>query len=173
MDNVKTLGEEIYFEKELGKMCIKTLANSFIHTNSEIDDKEYRGDNNMAYLLKTSVQYNNPKLFNLSINFIGRPGKLYTPVVGSQFHEPSGCYEPIFSNDFLSAQYANYNRIDLSLSRYFGLNRNAIVAFVSVNNLLNSLNQKNDIYNFSFSSKDFDYYTRRSFYFGLVWYLSR
>jgi hypothetical protein len=172
MDNVKTFGAEVFFEKEFGKILKITLANSFVHQTLEIEGKKYKGDSNLAYLLKTSVQYINPKLFNLTISYIGRPGKSYTPVVSSYYHEPSGFFAPVFSNNFLSEQYENYNRIDLNLSRYVPFGRKSLVIFASVNNLLNTKNQRDAIFNHNYSSLKFDYYSLRTIYFGLVWQLS-
>ena len=171
-DDVETFGAEIFLDKELGKWVKVSLSNALIHQTVAINGERFKGEYNTAYLLKTSFQYNNPKILNFTTTFIARPGKLYTPVVASVSHTPTGSFIPIYSSDFLSEQFNNYARLDFSISRYFPFNSNALVVFMSINNVLNRQNERDASYNANYSVTTFDNYALRTIYFGLVWHIN-
>lgn len=173
IDGTKTLGIELFIERELSKVMRVTLSNSFIHQTMIVDGKVYSGENKMSYLLKAALIYNNPKLFNLSICYFGHPGKRYTPIASSVYFAQTDSYFPIFSNELQSAQFGSYNRIDIGISRYMSFGKNAVLAFASINNILNFKNQQEIIYNSTFSPSGYDYYSLRTIYFGVVWHFYR
>ncbi len=70
----------------------------------------------------------------------------------------------IYNND----QYNNYNNLSLSINRYFRLNNSAVIAFASISNILNTRNERMAIYNNDFSFSNFDFYQRRTIYFGAI-----
>ena len=66
-----------------------------------------------------------------------------------------------------------YHRLDLNVSRYFRFETWALTTFLSVNNLLNTRNQREVLYRADYRSYDFDFFQLRSIYFGLVWQCNR
>lgn len=171
-NKVNTLGLEIFLEHTFYKYFKFTFANSFINQLITIDNENYKGQNDFNYLIKTTLQYNNPNLFSLAVTYIGRPGTYYTPIAGSTFDTQTGFYEPFFSNDLYSRQYNNYNRLDLSLSKYIRLKHNAFITFASINNVLNQKNESRVLHNPDYLSSRFDYFQFRVLYFGVVWQLN-
>ena len=124
------------------------------------------------YLVKMSIQYNNPKLFSLALTYMSRPGTYYNEITGSTFDNQTSFYKPIFSNDLYNLQYGNYNRFDISLSKYIRMRNRALITFISLNNIFNKKNESNTLYDTSYSKKDFDYFQFRTLYFGFVWQLN-
>ena len=133
-----------------------------------IDKKDYKGVKDFNYFLKSTIQYNNPKLFSLAFTYTSRPGIYYNAITGSTFDVQSNFYEPIFSNDLYSSQYGNYNRFDVSLSKYIRMKKNAIITFISLNNIFDAKNESTALYNTDYSTKYFDFYQFRTIYFGMV-----
>ena len=172
MDNINTFGIELFLEQDFYNYFKFMFSNSYIKQIIKIDNKKYKGQKDFNYLIKATLQYNNPKLFSLALTFIGRPGTYYTPIVNSSFDHETGFYEPEFSKDLFNTQYGNYNRFDISLSRYCRINNNAIIAFISLNNVLNSKNENEVLYNTDYSEIYFDFYQLRTLYFGMVWQLN-
>ncbi|MCF6269437.1 MAG: TonB-dependent receptor [Melioribacteraceae bacterium] len=168
-DNIKTFGVELFSEYNFFKYLKYTFSYSFINQSNEVFGKKYIGQKDFTYFIKTTLQYNNPKLFSIALTYIGRPGTFYTPIIDSKFDEKTGYFEPIFSNNLFSSQYGSYNRFDISLSKYIKLKNNAIITFVSLNNIFNIKNESNDLYNFDYSSEYFNYYQLRTIFFGIVW----
>jgi len=171
-DKINTFGLELFIEHNFCNFFKFTLANSFIDQKMTIDNKDYNGYKDFDYLLKTTIQYNNPKLFSIALTYTNRPGTYYNEINGSVFDNQTGFYEPIFSEHLYAEQYNNYNRFDLSLSKYVRLKNNAIITFLSLNNMFNTRNQSQVQYNDNYSRKHFDYYQFRTIYFGVVWQLN-
>ncbi len=173
VDKINTLGMEFFIEYDFFKYFKFTLANSFIEQTMTIDNKDYHGPKDFNYLLKTTIQYTNPKLFSIALTYTSRPGTFYNEITGSVFDEQTGFYEPIFSENLYSAQYNSYNRIDLSLSKFIQFKNNSLVVFFSINNIFDTKNESQVQYNNDYSARYFDYYQLRTTYFGLVWALNR
>ncbi len=169
INEVNTFGVELFLEHTFYNYFKFTFANSYINQVVTIGSENYKGQNDFNYLIKTTLQYNNPPLFSLALTYIGRPGTFYTPITGSTLDNQTGFYEPLFSNDLVSRQYNNYNRLDLSLSKYIRLKKNALITFVSLNNILNTQNESRILYNSNYLSYRFDYFQFRLLYFGVVW----
>ena len=171
-DKVHTFGLEFFIEHNFYKYFKLTLANSFIDQKMTIDKKDYHGFKDFNYLLKTSIQYNNPKLFSVSLTYTSRPGTYYNNITSSTFDNQTGFYEPVFSEKLYTEQYKKYNRFDINFSKYIRLKNNDFIAFLSINNILDTKNQRLVEYNTNYSIKHFDYYQFRTLYFGLVWQLN-
>ncbi len=169
VDKTNTFGLELFFEHNFYKYFRFTLANSFINQTVTIDNKNYKGQNDFDYLLKTTLQYNNPKLFSLALTYIARPGTYYNPIIDATFDSNTGFYEPIFGEDLFSLQYNNYNRFDLSISKYMKFKKSALIPFASLNNVLNQKNERQILFNTDYTSNRFDYFQFRTIYFGLTW----
>lgn len=169
VDKVNTFGVELFFEHNFHKHFKFTLANSFINQIVTIDNEEYKGQNDFAYLLKTTIQYNNPKLFLLALSYIARPGTYYNPIINSNFDGNTNFYEPIFGDDLFSLQYNNHNRLDLSISKYIKFKNSALIPFASLNNILNRKNENQILYDSDYSTNRFNYFQFRTIYFGLTW----
>tara|TARA_B100000768_G_C11283481_1_gene380256 strand:+ start:4299 stop:6449 length:2151 start_codon:yes stop_codon:yes gene_type:complete len=170
-DKLNTFGLEVFLEHHFYKHLKFTFSNSFINQIITIDNKNYRGQKDFNYLVKTALQYNNPKWFSLALSYLSRPGTYYNSLTGSVFDDQTGFYEPMFSDD-LNLQYANYNRFDLSLSKYIKMKKNALVSFISLNNIFNTENKSEALYNADYSNKYFDFFQFRTVYFGAVWHLN-
>ena len=169
VDKVNTFGVELFFEHNFHKHFKFTLGNSFINQIVTIDNEEYKGQNDFNYLLKTTIQYNNPKLFLLALSYIARPGTYYNPIINSTFDGNTNFYEPIFGDDLFSLQYNNYNRLDLSISKYIKFKNSALIPFASLNNILNRKNENQILYDSDYSTNRFNYFQLRTIYFGLTW----
>lgn len=169
IDKVNTFGVELFFEHNFHKHFKFTLANSFINQIVTIDNEGYNGQNDFDYLLKTTMQYNNPKLFVLALSYIARPGTYYNLIINSTLDNNTGFYEPVFGNDLFSLQYNNYSRLDLSISKYIKFNKNALILFASLNNTLNRKNESQILYDADYSSNRFNYFQFRTIYFGMTW----
>lgn len=171
-EKVNTFGIELFIEQTFLTYFKITFAYSYIKQLMTIDNENYKGESDFNYLIKATLQYNNPKLFSLALSFIARPGIHYNPIIGGTFNSQVGFYEPTFSTDLFSSQYKNYSRLDLSISKYFKFKKNALITFASLNNLLDRKNEREVIYNPDYLSNRFDYFQLRTIYFGLVWQLN-
>lgn len=166
-DKFEHFGLEFSIERDFYRYFKLSLANTFLKQTLFYDGEEYTGSKSLKYFIKTSLSYNNPKLFNLSLAYTTRPGLYYTNIIGSEYISEYDLLLPvygIYNND----QYNNYNNISLSINRFFRLNKTAVITFASISNILNNHNERMVIYNNDFSFSNYDYYQRRTIYFGVI-----
>jgi hypothetical protein len=168
-DKTNTLGFEFFIDLNFYKFFKTSFSYSFIDQKAVINEKDYHGFKDFNYLIKTTLQYFNPKIFTLSLTFISRPGMYYNQITGAVFDNQTNFYEPVFSNDLFNLQYGNYNCLNIGFSKYIRLKHNAVIIFASLNNIFNTKNENQVQYNFDYSLKHYEYYQLRSIYFGMVW----
>lgn len=143
-NKTNTFGLEMYIVHTFFTYFKFSIANSFIDQKITIAGENYNGAYDFNYLIKTNIQYNNPRLFSLAFNYISRPGRYYNEIVGGA-GDPivkTDFYIPLFSNQLYGVQYGNYNRFDMSLSKYIRVDKYAIILYGSINNIFNTKNQK-------------------------------
>lgn len=163
------IGFEAAIEKELNEYFKINLSYTYLDVEESFFESNYRGENDLNYFLKAMLEFNHPELFSAAISYQGRPGKYFTPIVAGQWMATQELFQPIFDNEFNSTQFGNYHNLSFSVNRYFRKDKTGIIAFLSVNNLLNTKNQQSPIYLEDYSTYTFNYYQQRSIYFGLVW----
>jgi hypothetical protein len=168
VDNQSTFGIELFYEQSFRKYFKFTFSNTFLNQVVEINKNQFKGEKDYDYFVKTSLNYNNPKTFSLTLTYLARPGNYYTPVMITNFDNQTNFYQPQFSNNIYSSRYKSYNRMDISLSRYFKFDKTALIVFASLNNILNTKNESEVLYNSDYTVTHFDNYQLRTIYFGLV-----
>lgn len=169
MDQLSTFGIEASYQQQMGRHWQITLANAFLRQRMRVDGSLHRGPRDFNYFAKSSLQYQNPRLFTIALTYLSQPGNPYTPIEGSVFVEELGGYKPIFSTQLNGARLASYKRLDLNISRYFQFEKYSLVAFASIANLFNQRNERDLLYEADYNAYTFDYHQLRSFFAGLVW----
>jgi|SaaInlStandDraft_1057018.scaffolds.fasta_scaffold20722_2 hypothetical protein len=168
-EKASTYGIEFYVEHNFYKHFKVSFSNAYIDQKITIYGENYPGSNDYNYLIRSSFQYTNPKIFTLSLLYISRPGTFYNDITNGVLDNQTNLYRPVFSETLYDVQYKSYNRIDLSISKYIPLKKSNLIGFLTLNNLLDTQNQKEPVYNTDYSSKSFEFYQLRGLYFGLVW----
>ena len=169
LDKVKTWGGELYGEHHFSKSWKLSVSNTLIDQKINVSGKQYPGPKKFDYFLKASLRYNSPKLFSVTLTYLGRPGAYYTQVIGSELDVRTGFYKPIFDDNLYSAQYGRYHRLDVMFSGYIPMKKSALIVFGSVNNIFNFHNERQVQYNADYSRRHYDYYQFRTLFGGLVW----
>jgi hypothetical protein len=161
-------GIEFYLEHTFGHVIKTSISNTFLNSEIESIGHTYHASNDFGYYLVATLSYYHPFFFNLSISWTTRKGKYYTPVNSAEFNSNAGFYQPFYSENLNSQRLDNYNTINLSINKLFSIYNGNLIVFASVFNLFNTQNPKGLIYNPDYSKASFDYYQKRSVYFGCV-----
>ncbi|RPH32967.1 MAG: hypothetical protein EHM93_07245 [Bacteroidales bacterium] len=169
LDGSKNIrGVEIFLERQLLKNFKASISNTILDSDVTSQEQSYRADNNVGYFLVTTLSYFNNRVVNVSVSWSNRQGKLYTPIRSSVYNPTLNFYEPIYSDRINSQRYNAYHTINLSFSRMFKVLNGSLISFISVNNVLNTNNQRTLNYNRDYSQSTNDYYQKRTVYFGCV-----
>jgi hypothetical protein len=161
-------GFEIFLEHYVFRNLKASLSNTFLNADFGTQNGFHTNADNPGYFLVMTWSYFNTKLFNASLSWSNRQGKTFTPVHSSVYNPDVDFYQPLFSAESNLGKYGNYNTFNLSVSKMFALGKSNLIGFISIFNLLNTSNQKSCVYNSDYSVYTFDYYQKKSVYFGLV-----
>ncbi len=167
--NVNTWGFEVALQKEFGKYVVLNVANTFLSQRQQIGEKEYRTADDMAYFVKAVATFRHPKIASLSVSYMTREGRYYTPVVSAMYQPAIDTYQPILSQEINTAQYNAYHNVSLTVNRLFKVNKSALIFFASVNNLLNTQNERQFFFDKEYKNWTVDTYQLQTFYMGAVW----
>ena len=83
-------------------------------------------------------------------------------------NEQSNTYTPIYVAQNEGLRIPNYHRMDISISRIFGLPFGSAIVYANVNNLLDFKNVRDYNYNMDYSQRFAEYLNRRVIFFGVV-----
>ena len=166
--NRKIKGFEIYIEHNISRTLKASISNTILNSDIASNEKLYNTDSNVGYFLVTTLSYFNPKLLNVSVAWSTRQGRCYTPVSSSVYNPGVDFYLPVYDESIISKRFGNYNTINLSLNKTLNIRKSSLIVFVSIFNVLDTKNPKIMIYNKDYSVESFDYYQKRSIYFGCV-----
>jgi len=166
--NRKIKGFEVYIEHNISRTLKASISNTILNSDIGSNEKLYNAENNVGYFLVTTLNYFNPKLLNVSVAWSTRQGRFYTPLSSSIYNPNVDFYLPVYSESINSKRFGNYNTINLSLNKMFTIHKSSLIVFASIFNVLDSKNPKSVIYNKDYTSITFDYYQKRSIYFGCM-----
>lgn len=164
----KVSGIEIMAEHYLFRNLKISFSNTFLNTDLGEDDIYNTNSKVPGYFLVATLSYYNSSIINASISWYNRQGKLYVPAQSSSYNPEVEFYQPLYHSDPEIGKFSNYNTINLVLSKSFIVRKINLLIYGSVYNILNTSNQKSLVYNRDYSEYYFNYYQKRSLYFGLV-----
>ncbi|MEO0899963.1 MAG: carboxypeptidase-like regulatory domain-containing protein [Bacteroidota bacterium] len=164
-------GLEGSIQQELGRYSRFTLASTYLihQIRFNVEGDVFKGSRDLPIFLKSGLSINPPKLFSINISYIGRPGTVFTAIDGGNFRNDLNAYEPIFNTEVNAERLPAYHNISVGLSKYKLTSYGSLVAFLSVNNVLNRRNPLAPLYNREYDSLDYAILSLRTFYFGLIW----
>ncbi|MDR0603285.1 MAG: TonB-dependent receptor [Bacteroidales bacterium] len=162
------MGMELMVKLQVSKYISLQLSNLYLDSKIRIGNEGFTSFDNLKYFIKTTLYYDHPKSVGISANFFLRPGAYYTPIINSSINENIGVYIPTYSSAINSAQYNRYSALNLNVSKGFKKKRFSYSVFCGVNNILDKKNENQIYYNIDYKKKDYNYFTRRTFFAGCI-----
>ncbi|MEM6720224.1 MAG: TonB-dependent receptor [Bacteroidota bacterium] len=172
IDDQETFGVEVFVKQQLHPYVSISASYSYIDQQFGLGGTQFPGARDADYFIKSTFEFKHPKWGTFSLNWIGRTGTNYTGITGGIPDATTDFFRPIFSENLLANRFTDYNRLDLNMSKYFAWDDKELVFFASINNVFNQKNQRIDQYNTDYSTRSFDVFQRRLFFFGMVWTLN-
>lgn len=165
-DKILNTGFEMGGNYNLSKNLSMGISNSFLIQHGYLDKQRMNTTNNLKYFIKSHIIYNNPKLLTTSISVNTRPGSRYTKVVDATFNPLARDFEP--SYELLNNSiYHKYTRIDFTANKIFNIKNNALIGFLTINNVLNKQNQSTAYYKEDYTLTHFRFFQQRVIYLGI------
>lgn len=171
INKTKTCGMEFSIEQHFLDYFTITFSGSTIMQRVYVFEEKYKGPSNFSYFLKPSLTYQNPKLFTISLLYIGRPGNyiLEYPIINGIYDKELGHYRPNYCTQLHQLKKTPYNRFDINISKYHPFKKCALTAYFTLNNIFNTKNPSNRVfYNYDYSKVYEKYYTFRTLFWGVI-----
>jgi vitamin B12 transporter len=156
------------------KVRLKPKFNGWV-SYSYVDSKRtpYDGaakissDYDITHTLSLVSEYNITDYLTVGATYRVSTGKPYTPVTGSVYDPAQNAYIPLYA-ERNSGRFPTYTRVDINAQYIFALFGRFAVAFMALNNLLNTKNLYEYNYNFDYSQKiSVSSSNIRTIYFGI------
>ena len=144
---------------------------SYTYLNATVQDEAgaYASPYDLNYFVRGSASYQFAPQWTLSAIFLHRQGTYYSPVTGRSWDNDLQVYAPQYASADQSLRLPDYNTVDINLARVWPLSEElSMVAFGSVNNLLNQRNVRTVNYNRDYSTEFYELFSQRTVYFGVV-----
>ncbi|MGD1961525.1 MAG: carboxypeptidase-like regulatory domain-containing protein [Fulvivirga sp.] len=163
-------GTEVFVKGNLTPKLVGQLSYALIDgTTTTIDGQEFNSSFDLNYFVRGNFEYRFSGYWSINSTFAFRDGAYYQPLADTRFDENLNVYEPILALQADQERLNGYGIIDLSVSRLIPISEKlTIIAFGSVSNVLNKKNIREFTYNFDYTQREDQLFSRRTMYFGVV-----
>ena len=156
---------DIRWSSRLRTQASYTYLNATVHDG----DRRFASPYDLSYFTRGSVTYKITSQWTLSVIAQYRQGTYYRPVTGSFWNDDLTVYAPQYAAPDQAERLPDYSTIDFSVARVWPLSGDiSMVAFGSINNLLNRQNVRAIDYNEDYSVSSNELFSQRVLYFGVV-----
>ena len=149
---------------------LRTQASyTYLHATVREGDRRFASPYDLSYFTRGSITYRLTPQWTLSTIAQYRQGTHYQPVVGSLWDDELAVHVPQYTAPDQALRLPDYSTVDLSVSRVWPLSGDiSMVAFGSINNLLNQQNVRAVSYNEDYTVAFDELFSQRVLYFGVV-----
>ncbi|TRX52390.1 TonB-dependent receptor [Fulvivirga sp. M361] len=163
-------GLEFFLKGKILPKLRGQLSYTLINGNTrEAGGERYPAEYDLNYFIRGNLEYKFTRGWTASANFILRDGRHYQPLINITFHEGLSVFEPEYAPLTQQKRLRSYKGFDLSISKLIAVSEKfSIIVFGSASNVLDIKNLRSYTYNFDYSVRQAQYFSRRTFYFGMV-----
>ncbi len=163
----RNVGIEVLTRYKPSSRVSLSLSYTGLKVTREVDGVRYPSQYDLPFFIRLGAEWNFIKMYTLGVRGLFRKGTWYQPVAGTTYHTNLDSFEPIYASPDQSIRNPDYNLLDISVTALYPLGDNmGLVAFVSAGNIFNFQNLRNYNYNWNYTIKSPEYFSRRTFYFG-------
>lgn len=160
-------GLEAYLSYNKNRLFVQ-LSAATIQSVFEESDIRYPAPADLSYLATLQARIDLPADIQLGTFLRARPGTFYQPLIDRQFDATFDQWLPVFAELPDGALYPDYLRLDLNINRTFVLPEGSLIAFASLNNVLDTRNVRSYYYDDSLTDRRASYFGRRVWFLGVV-----
>ncbi|MFS4417906.1 TonB-dependent receptor [Maribacter sp. 2307ULW6-5] len=163
-------GLELFLQGNITERLRGQLSYSLINgTSTNSEGMVYPNAFDLDYFARGNLQWKIDAFWTCNANLAFRQGNYYRPLSEATFQEGLRVFRPQFSSLEQQERLPYYGLVDLSLTKLIPISEEwNIIAFGTVNNLLDRKNIREYTYNFDYSERANSLFQRRTVYFGVV-----
>jgi len=160
-------GAEVYTAYK-GSKLQWGISLASIQSTLENEEISYPSEHDLSYFLRTTLSYKINGVWDIGAVYWQRQGRYYLPVSQTIMDDETNNFVPIYAAQNEGLRIPDYHRMDISISRIFGLPFGSAIVYANANNLLDFKNVRTYNYNADYSERFAEYLNRRTIFFGVV-----
>ncbi len=163
-------GLELFVRTKIANKLRGQLSYSIIDgTSKNSEGVEFPNAFDLDYFVRGNLEWRLNANWTFNSTFSFRQGNYYQPFTRAVFEPEVDAFRPEFSGLTNQSRLPDYGTIDISLSRMIPISEKVnIIAFGTMNNILNRENIRTYTYNFDYSERSTSLFSQRTVYFGAV-----
>ena len=163
-------GTEVFIKGNITPKLVGQLSYALIDgTTTTRDGQTFDSAFDLNYFIRGNFEYRFGGYWSINSTFAFRDGVYYQPLASTRFDENLNVFEPIFAQRVDQERLDGYGIIDMSASRLIPISEKlTMIAFGSLSNVLNQKNIRDFAYNFDYTQRETQLFSRRTMYFGVV-----
>jgi len=159
-------GLEIYGKYSITRNVKAQLSLTSLDAELTENDNISFSPFDISYFIRGNLEYKFLGTWTVTTVFLFREGSYHRSVVSAVFDQNLNVYQPTFGNP---SRLPKYNAVDISISKLLLIQKKyASVAFVGLGNSFDFKNVRDYYYNFDYTYREPNLFSRRTIYFGLV-----
>ncbi len=164
------IGFEAFVSGNLTPKLSGQLSYTLINGTTTTKEKlEYPAAYDLNYFIRGNLNYQFSGYWSVNGMFIFREGPFHRPVTGASFDPSLEVFEPTYAAWTEQQRRSGYSTVDLSFNRLIPVREKlSIIVFGTCNNILNIKNIRTYTYDFDYTTREAEYFSRRTVYFGAV-----
>lgn len=163
--NSRVLGFETSWRYRFASQSFIELAYTGLDVRETQDESSNPGPYDIDYFIRLAGQYEFGRNWSVGMRGLFRQGQRYQAIESASFDSRLGAFRPQRSNEF--QRLPPYNILDINLSKLVPVNENMVfVFFASASNAFNFENIRGYTYNFDYTNRQGQLFSRRTYYFG-------
>ncbi len=167
--NEEIIGGEIFTSVEISDKLEAQASYTYLDALIKENEIDYPSKYDLNFFIRGSLKYNISSNFDISAIYLSRQGDYYIPLISGRFDQNLNIFYPVYDNIENQKRKPNYGKLDLSLSKLIGISDNyGAIIFASASNFLNNKNVREINYNADYSESINEYFSQRTFYFGII-----
>ncbi len=166
----EVFGVELFVKGKLVNKLTGQISYSLIDASSQTEEGiQYPNKYDLNYFVRGNLEWRVNANWALNSTFSFRQGNYYQPLSNTSFDTNLVVFRPEYAAVTNQSRLPDYGIVDLSISRIIPISEALnIIAFGSMNNVLNTKNIRSYSYNFDYSEKTSSLFSQRTIYFGAI-----
>jgi len=159
-------GIELYARYRFDQHVKTEMSFSSLRATERTEQGTTASPYNIGYFWRGNVEYKWSGTWTATVAFLFRQGSYWTPVINASPHATLPVYEPLYGTQ---QRLPRYFLLDVSVSKLMVIgSKYTGVAFAGLSNVPNVRNVQGYTYNFNYTEKYEELFSRRVLYFGVV-----
>lgn len=165
----EAFGGEAFIKTSITKKLVTQFSYTYMDVSLKTNENEYPSNYDFNYFIRGSFELKLKNNFTISTIGLFRQGECYTSIIQGKYENFPGVYSPVYDTQINNSRKPAYSRVDLNVTKLYSINNDMmLIAFFNISNVLNRNNVRDINYNSDYTKSFYEYFSKRTVYFGVI-----